>query len=83
MESRKSAEIYRALETTYRDARLDHLDGLTVTSDEWWFNLRASNTEPVMRLNLEADTSQLMAEKRNEVLGVIRATDAALKLKEG
>jgi phosphomannomutase len=52
---------------------VDHLDGLTVTSDQWWFNLRASNTEPLLRLNVEANTPALMKKIRDEVLATIRA----------
>jgi phosphomannomutase len=52
---------------------LDHLDGLTVTGDTWWFNLRASNTEPLLRLNVEATTAQEMADLRDAVLKTIRA----------
>jgi phosphomannomutase len=52
---------------------LDHLDGLTVTGDTWWFNLRASNTEPLLRLNVEATTAQEMADIRDAVLNTIRA----------
>ena len=51
---------------------LDHLDGLTVSADSWWFNLRASNTEPLLRLNVEASTKARMEELRNEVLNTIR-----------
>jgi phosphomannomutase len=53
--------------------KVDDLDGLTVTSDKWWFNVRASNTEPVLRLNVEADTPALMKKIRDEVLATIRA----------
>lgn len=52
---------------------LDHLDGLTVTGDTWWFNLRASNTEPLLRLNVEATTAQEMESIRDSVLATIRA----------
>jgi phosphomannomutase len=52
---------------------LDYLDGLTVTGDTWWFNLRASNTEPLLRLNVEATTSEEMAAIRDAVLNTIRA----------
>jgi phosphomannomutase len=52
---------------------LDHLDGLTVTGDTWWFNLRASNTEPLLRLNVEATTDVEMASIRDAVLKTIRA----------
>jgi phosphomannomutase len=52
--------------------RTDELDGLTVSADSWWFNLRPSNTEPLLRLNVEADTEDAMAALRDEVLGVVR-----------
>jgi phosphomannomutase len=52
---------------------LDHLDGLTVSGDTWWFNLRASNTEPLLRLNVEATTAQEMESIRDAVLNTIRA----------
>ncbi|GAB3125039.1 phosphomannomutase/phosphoglucomutase [Streptomyces calidiresistens] len=51
---------------------LDELDGLTVSADDWWFNLRASNTEPLLRLNVEADDAATVAKVRDEVLGLIR-----------
>jgi phosphomannomutase len=50
----------------------NELDGLTVIADDWWFNLRPSNTEPLLRLNVEADTEQTMAAIRDEVLGIVR-----------
>jgi len=49
------------------------LDGVSVEYDDWHFNVRASNTEPMLRLNLEATTPELMERKRDEVLAVIRA----------
>jgi phosphomannomutase len=52
---------------------VSHLDGLSVEADDWHFNVRPSNTEPLLRLNLEARSQQLMEQKRDEVLGVIRA----------
>jgi len=52
----------------------DELDGLTVSTSAWWFNLRPSNTEPLLRLNVEADTDATMAAVRDEVLGVVRGT---------
>jgi phosphomannomutase len=51
---------------------LDGLDGLTVSGDDWWFNVRPSNTEPLLRLNVEAATPEQMAAIRDEVLGLIR-----------
>lgn len=66
----KLAEI----EGHYADAReIDHLDGVTVQYDDWWFNVRPSNTEPLLRLNVEADTPELLARKRDEVLALIRS----------
>ena len=50
----------------------DELDGLTLSADTWWFNLRPSNTEPLLRLNVEAETEAAMADLRDEVLGVVR-----------
>jgi phosphomannomutase len=50
----------------------DHLDGLTVEGDTWWFNLRASNTEPLLRLNVEASSESEMAALRDELLSIIR-----------
>ncbi|THA31024.1 phosphomannomutase/phosphoglucomutase [Streptomyces sp. A1277] len=50
----------------------DTLDGLTITSPHWWFNLRPSNTEPLLRLNVEAENEETMRAVRDEVLGLIR-----------
>lgn len=50
----------------------DELDGLTINGDTWWFNVRASNTEPLLRLNVEAKTQAQMSQIRDEVLAVIR-----------
>ena len=60
------------LAATFSDGRQDRLDGLTVEFDDWWFNCRPSNTEPLLRLNLEARTEQLKDERVREVLRVIR-----------
>lgn len=57
----------------FADAHQDTLDGLTVTSDTWWFNVRASNTEPLLRLNVEGDDEAIMAKVRDDVLKLIRA----------
>lgn len=51
---------------------IDELDGLTVTSADWWFNVRASNTEPLLRLNVEARDEQTMHRVRDEALSIIR-----------
>ena len=52
---------------------IDHLDGLTVNGDTWWFNLRPSNTEPLLRLNVEASTQAQMETIRDAVLSLIRS----------
>ena len=54
------------------DGRQDRLDGLTVEFDDWWCNVRASNTEPLLRLNVEARTAELLAEKTTWMLELIR-----------
>jgi phosphomannomutase len=53
---------------------VDELDGLTVTTPDWWFNLRASNTEPLLRLNVEAGDRETMTRVRDDVLALIRGT---------
>jgi phosphomannomutase len=54
-------------------ARISHLDGISIDFDDWHFNVRPSNTEPLLRLNLEAFSRERMEEKRDEVLSLIRA----------
>ncbi len=61
-----------AIAARYADGRQDRLDGLTVEFDDWWCNVRPSNTEPLLRLNAEARTPELLAEKTAEVLALIR-----------
>ncbi|HVT66930.1 MAG TPA: phosphomannomutase/phosphoglucomutase, partial [Trebonia sp.] len=55
----------------------DELDGLTIAGDSWWFNLRPSNTEPLLRLNVEAADAVEMSAIRDEVLGLVRGTAAS------
>ena len=61
------AEQYAA-----QGGQVDSLDGVTISFPTWWFNVRPSNTEPLLRLNLEADTADEMAKRRDEVLKLIR-----------
>jgi len=63
-----------ALEERYgKEAKsVDHTDGITMDFGNWWFNVRPSNTEPLLRMNVEADSRELMQEKRDELLGFIR-----------
>ena len=67
----KEAVIERIAQA-YRDGRQDRMDGLTVEYDDWWFNARPSNTEPLLRLNVEAAMEDLLEEKTAEVLSLIR-----------
>jgi len=63
------AAVLQDIESDHRDApEISHLDGLLVRYPDWWFNLRPSNTEPVLRLNLEADSEALMTQKRDALL---------------
>ena len=61
------------LKERYADGRISHRDGISVDFDDWHFNVRPSNTEPLLRLNLEAMSEELMEEKRDEVLALIRS----------
>jgi phosphomannomutase len=62
-----------AIEAQHQNGRVYSMDGVSVEYPEWHFNVRASNTEPMLRLNLEATTERMMEEKRDEVLAFIRA----------
>jgi phosphomannomutase len=69
------AAVVAEIERTYgaRDGvTLDHLDGLTVQHRDWWFNVRASNTEPLLRLNAEAGDQATLDRLRDDVLATIR-----------
>jgi phosphomannomutase len=63
----------RELQERYADGRVTQLDGISIDYDDWHFNVRPSNTEPLLRLNLEADSQELMEAKRDEVLDLIRS----------
>ncbi|WP_309050868.1 phosphomannomutase/phosphoglucomutase [Streptomyces sp.] len=69
----RTAEV-KAAYGEREDTTVDELDGLTVSSADWWFNLRPSNTEPLLRLNVEARDEATMAKIRDEVLALVRAT---------
>ena len=64
--------VVEAIAQQYADAGQDRMDGLTVTAPDWWFNVRASNTEPLLRLNVEGADEPTMARVRDEVLALIR-----------
>ena len=59
-----------AIEARYKDAQIGRLDGISVDYPDWHFNVRASNTEPLLRLNLEAATPAEMERRRDEVLAI-------------
>jgi len=61
-----------ALRTEYAHGHVYELDGISVEFDDWHFNVRASNTEPLLRLNLEATTPEIMEKRRDEVLAIVR-----------
>jgi phosphomannomutase len=64
--------VIERVAATFADAESDRLDGLTVDLGDWWFNLRPSNTEPLLRLNLEAPTSEECQAHTDEILALIR-----------
>ncbi len=70
---RGSVQTIKAAYAARDGLELDELDGLTVSGDGWWFNVRASNTEPLLRLNVEAADRLTMARVRDEVLALIGA----------
>jgi phosphomannomutase len=63
----------REIEAHYSDGQIDHLDGVTVSYPDWWMNVRPSNTEPLLRLNVEGDTRETMERHRDEALALIRS----------
>jgi len=60
------------LKSRYSDAQIDELDGVTIAYPHWWMNVRPSNTEPLLRLNVEGDTQELMERNRDEALAIIK-----------
>lgn len=65
--------VLGVIRARYNDGKMINLDGISVEYADWWFNVRCSNTEPLVRLNLEAKSRDLMMKKRDELLGLIRA----------
>jgi phosphomannomutase len=68
----RGAQMIKNLKEKYRDGKIDELDGVTVEYRDWWFNLRLSNTEPIVRLVVEADTKDLMDQKVKELIEEIK-----------
>ncbi|MEK7181116.1 MAG: phosphomannomutase/phosphoglucomutase [Patescibacteria group bacterium] len=67
-----SDEVIAKLAEKYKDGKQDLLDGLTVEYPDWWVNVRPSNTEPLLRVTLEADNKELFDSKRDEILGFVK-----------
>jgi phosphomannomutase len=67
------AGALRRIEEAYRDAEITKMDGISVDYPDWHFNVRPSNTEPLLRLNLEAFSHEDMVRRRDEVLAIIRS----------
>ena len=70
--SREPREILAEIKEFCRDGHVFELDGVSAEYDRWWCNVRASNTEPLLRLIVEADSRELMEAKRDELLAIIR-----------
>jgi phosphomannomutase len=73
----KDRIIARARET-YRDGKLNELDGIRVDYPSWWFNLRKSNTEPLLRLVVEAASRQELEGRTSELKALFRSLDPAI-----
>lgn len=67
------AKTLEKIKEIYKDGEINELDGITVTYSDWWFNVRGSNTEPLIRLNLESVSKEITDQKRDELLEVIRS----------
>ncbi|MCD6149736.1 phosphomannomutase/phosphoglucomutase [bacterium] len=74
--------VIEKLKEIYKDGEISELDGVKISfwdsykkGNRWWFNVRPSNTEPALRLNLEADNEKLMEQKRNKILKIIRSAN--------
>ena len=65
-------EIIAMIKEKYSDGKQDYLDGITVEYKNWWFNVRASQTEPLLRLTIEADNQKLLKEKQKELSSLIK-----------
>jgi len=66
-------EKLHQIEKHYGGGKVDHLDGLTIDFGDFWFNLRPSNTEPLLRLNIEANSKEILEQKKEELLRLIRS----------
>ena len=69
---RDAAAKMAEIEREYAGAGIDRLDGITISYPDWWMNVRPSNTEPLLRLNVEGDTRDVMERQRDRALAIIR-----------
>lgn len=72
IEVRDRDRVMENIKSKYKDGKLNELDGITVEYGDWWFNVRPSNTEPIIRLVVEADTKELMENKTSELTSEIK-----------
>lgn len=71
-QTENAAAVFEAVAAKYVDGKISRLDGLSVEYPDFWFNLRSANTEPKIRLNLEAVSQEIMEKKRDEILDLIK-----------
>ncbi len=69
-------EVIKKVKEQYKDGEQDELDGVTIQYDTWWLNVRPSNTEPLLRITIEADTKKILKEKQTEVVDFIKSVFA-------
>jgi phosphomannomutase len=67
LEVKNKDEVLEKIKQKYSDGKQDFLDGISVEYKDWWFNVRASNTEPLLRITIEADTPEILAVKQKEL----------------
>jgi phosphomannomutase len=72
-ETQRKDEIINSFEEKFKDGKIEHIDGLSVEYPQWRLNLRKSNTEPLLRLNLEAKSKELMEQKKDELVSLIKS----------
>ena len=69
--------MIRRLADLFSDGKIDYTDGITVEYRDWWFNVRPSNTEPLLRLVMEARTSELLGEGKRRLLSILGCPEGA------
>ncbi len=72
LEIKNKEEILEEIKKKYSDGKQDYLDGVTVGYKDWWFNVRPSNTEPLLRVTIEADNREIYKEKKEQLISFIK-----------